>query len=59
MAKSTSSLAFLTVRPGLATTYMAVTPMLPTGVRSLAGWKLALKSDGLAVSTEVGATISV
>ena len=42
--------------PGLATTYIAVLPMLPTGVRSLAGWKLALKSIGLAVSTGVGAT---
>jgi hypothetical protein len=49
----------LTVVLGLATTYIAVTPMLPTGVRSFAGWKLALKSHGLAVSTEVGATIRV
>ncbi len=40
-------------------TYIAVRPMAATAVRSLAGWKLALNSEGLAVSTEVGAMSSV
>jgi hypothetical protein len=59
LASATSSFASLASSPGLVTRYIAVRPIAATGARSFEGWNVVLNSDGLAVSTEVGATSSV
>ena len=55
LAMATRSRVSFTSSCGLATRYIWVLPTPPTGMRSREGRMLDLNSDGLAVSTEVGA----